>query len=364
MWRVQFTIMEPTGRKRRLSRLFKTKTDAKTFLQSLRRGERIEAAARNREMTLAEWFAWLAENDWPVNLASSTVASRKKRFEKYVAKSLGDVPLSKLDPLRIRAFYQQLTEQGVSKSLLIAIKADLVRAFNQAVSPYQRIPTSVANPFQLALSQASPREAVALTAEQVRQAITAPELMEPHRALLATLLLAGLRLGEVMALTRAQLRFHENLIVVDRAVRVEFGGKQSIGPPKGGKTRCAVMCRTLETILRSFVSGMAADHLLWPAATCNQPKMKKLFYTMWRDIAALAKLPQDMSPHDCRLTHVNLIEKLMPNVSVTTLKEHVGHAAAGVTEANYTRPLTAAQRLLRDELDRLLGPKKNRTPKA
>ncbi len=53
-----------------------------------------------------------------------------------------------------------------------------------------------------------------------------------------------------------------------------------------------------------------------------------------------------MSPHDCRLSHINWIEKLMPDVSPTTLKEHVGHAAVGVTEVNYTRPLTSAQEVL------------------
>jgi hypothetical protein len=62
-----------------------------------------------------------------------------------------------------------------------------------------------------------------------------------------------------------------------------------------------------------------------------------------------------MSPHDCRLSHINWIEKLCPEVSATTLKEHVGHAADGVTEVNYTRPITPSQALLRESLDRLLG---------
>ena len=44
-------------------------------------------------------------------------------------------------------------------------------------------------------------------------------------------------------------------------------------------------------------------------------------------------------------------------MSTTTLKEHVGHSATGVTEANYTRPITSAQQILRDELDRVLGTK-------
>ena len=83
--------------------------------------------------------------------------------------------------------------------------------------------------------------------------------------------------------------------------------------------------------------------------------MKKRFYEFWKATAALAGLPAEMSPHDCRLTHVNLIEKLMPLVSVTTLKEHVGHAATGVTEANYTRPISASQKILIVELDRVFG---------
>ena len=50
----------------------------------------------------------------------------------------------------------------------------------------------------------------------------------------------------------------------------------------------------------------------------------------------------------------------MPKVSVTTLKEHVGHAATGVTEANYTRPIMPSQKILRDELDRVFGSLKKR----
>jgi integrase len=83
--------------------------------------------------------------------------------------------------------------------------------------------------------------------------------------------------------------------------------------------------------------------------------MKKLVYATWRTIVKDAKLPPDMSPHDCRLTHINWIEKLIPEVSRTTLKEHVGHAADGVTETNYTRPLSTAQSGLRDALERVVG---------
>lgn len=357
-WRVQFTEVDESGFKNRLSRIFKTKTEAKEFLQSLRRGERFQQARRNRELTLGEWINWLAEHDWPETLAPFTVDSRKRRFEKYVAKHFGNTPLSKIDALKVRAFYRKLRDQGASESLIVTIKGDLVRAFNQAITPYQRVSMNVANPFRLPLAQPKPREAIALNAEEVRKALAQPGLSDKQRTLLATFLLAGLRLGEVMALTRGQVRLEENLIVVDRAIRIGFGGTQTVGLPKGGKTRNAVMCRTLAAIMAPFIAGMAPEDVVWSAATQNQPRMKKLVYATWRTIRRDAKLPDGMSPHDCRLTHINLIEKLMPLVSVTTLKEHVGHAATGVTEANYTRPISSAQEILRDELDRVLGPQK------
>jgi integrase len=354
-WRVQFVVVGDTGLKTRISRIFATKTEAKAFLQQLRRGERIEEVRRQRELTLGEWFEWLAENDWPESLASVTIAQRRARFRKYVQVHFGRVPLSQIDPLQVRAFYRQLRDQGASTTLILSVKSDLVRAFNQAITPYQRVPMSLANPFRLPLPQPKARVAVALTPDEVKTALSCPALTLESQAMLGLLLLAGLRLGELMAITRGQLRFDDDLIAIDRAVRVEFGGRQSIGLPKGGKTRSAVMCRTLKQILAPFALTMPEDALLFPAASANKPRMKKVMYRAWEAAKATAGLPSEMSPHDCRLTHINIVEKLMPRVSVTSLKEHVGHAASGVTEANYTRPITSGQRIFRDELDRVLG---------
>ncbi len=337
---MQFTQVEATGQKRRLSRIFPTKTEAKKFLQGLRRGERIEAARSSRELTLKEWFDWLAENDWPDSIAEVTIGYRTKRFAKYVEKELGDTPLTRIDPMRVRAFYRKLREGGMGEWQLIAVKSDLVRAFNQAIIPYQRVATSVANPFRLPVPQPVPRVAVALTPVQVREALAQPELNDSQRAMLGVLLLAGLRLGEMMALMWGQLRFEDHVIIVDRAVKIGKGGRQSVGPPKGNKTRNAVMCPTLRKLIEAHAGQFEPGRHLWRATVENIPRMKKLVYASWRALRKASKLPVDMSP---------------PTVSSTTLKEHVGHAAAGVTEASYTRPLSTAQEILRNEIERVIG---------
>lgn len=354
-WRVQFIQELDTGAKQRLSRIFPTKTEAKTFLRELRSGTRKVRARSKRELTLGEWFEWLAVNDWPETLASNTITYRRSRFKNYVETHLGHLPLSHINPFRVKAFYNSLRDQGKSQSLIIAVKADLVRAFNQAVTPYQQVPMTVANPFRLPLQQAKPRRAIALTPSEVKSAIEHAKLDDLQRAMLGSLLLAGLRLGELMALTREQLQFDHDIIVIDRAVRMEGNGRQQVGLPKGGKTRNAVMCGTLKAILLPFTLEMSPEDFLFSAANENKPRMKKLVYATWRTIVRDANLPHELTPHDCRLTHINIIEKLMPNVSVTSLKEHVGHSATGVTEANYTRPLTTSQAILRNELDRIFG---------
>lgn len=359
-WRVQFTHLDELGRKKRSSRLFPNKTEAKTFLQSLRRGARIEAAQVRKETTLSGWIDWLVENDWSENLDDKTVSLRVGQFIKYVKPVFGGVPLSKINPLAVRAFYKELRDKGVGDATIRGIKSAMVRVFNLAISPYQQVPMTVANPFCLTLAMPKRREAVALAPQEAFKAIDADRLSDSDRAMLAVFLLAGLRLSEQMALTKGQICFEKNLIMVDRAVKLDKKGKQTVGLPKGDKVRAAVMCRKLKSILQPVCENKEDSDFIW-ASEANTPKMKNRIYKAWDRIVETCGLPPDMSPHDCRLTHINWIEKLLPEVSPTTLKEHVGHAAVGVTEVNYTRPITPAQDILRKGLDRLMKePKKKK----
>ncbi len=354
-WRVQVTIQDAQGAKKRLSRLFDTQRDGKAFLRSLERETDRAVLVTTKPMTVGEWFKWLAENDWPESLAPFTIKTRKARFSKYAEARWGNVPLVKVDPLEVREFYVRLRDDGIGQATREGVKGDLVRAFNQAISPYRRVPATLANPFCLPIDAKVSRDAVALTPEQAKKALKSSALDDNQRAILATMLLGGLRLGEMMALTVRQLDFENGLILVDQAVSVEYGGAQSIGLPKGGKKRVAVMSQTLGDCLKAITMGQSPETFLFAATTANQPRMKKLVYSTWRTIVKDAKLPTGMTPHDCRLSHINWIEKLLPEVSATTLKEHIGHAAIGVTEINYTRPISTAQDLLRQGLERLLA---------
>ncbi len=354
-WRVQIVVQDAKGAKKRLSRIFPSQRDGKDFIRSLQRDSDRASIEATREMTLGQWFRWLVDNEWTEGLDSKTVRSRVVRFEKYVEQEWGGVPLTKIDPIEVKAFYKNLREDGIGHATREAIKGDLVRAFNLAISPYKRVPTIWGNPFRLPMDSAPTRDAVALTPDQARKALKSKKLDDKQRSILGVLLLGGLRLSEMMALTKRQLNFKEGLILVDQAVHLEYGGAQSVTLPKGGKIRSAVMCDGLKTLLEPFTSKMEGSDFVFSATTGNQPRAKNLVYATWRTIVRDASLPASMTPHDCRLTHINWIEKLCPEVSVTTLKEHIGHAGSGVTEVNYTRPLSTSQTQLANAIDSLLN---------
>jgi integrase len=353
-WRVQTVVKDGLGGKRRISRLFSTQKEGKDFLRSLIKDEESALALAVKEVTLGEWFEWLAQNDWPDTLDAKTIAYRRGRFKKYVAKRWGNVPLTKIDPIEVKAFYKKLREDGVGHATRQVLRSDLVRAFNQAVSPYRKVPMIWGNPFRLSIDSPPKRDAVALTPMEAMEALRSENLDDSRRAMLAVFLLGGLRLSEQMALTVRQVNFDKGLIYVDQALLLDEKGVQDVGLPKGDKKRTVVMCAELAGMLRPICACKPQDAYLWPAMSENKPRMKKLVYATWRTIVKDAQLPLAMSPHDGRLSHINWIEKLCPDVSTTTMKEHVGHAAEGVTEVNYTRPISPAQDLLRESLSRLV----------
>lgn len=240
-WRVQYILPDTDGTKKRISRVFGTQKEAKDFLRTIKRSDEVAAIHKVKEMTFGTWFMWLAENDWPGTLDPKTIRDRVARYKKYAEDRWGGIPLTKIDPLDVKAFYTKLAENGVGEHTRIALKAGLVRAFNQAITPYRRVPHFWSNPFCLDMPTPERRQAVALTPEQARVALAAPDLSDRRRAMLGVFLLAGLRLGEQMALTRGQLDMENGLICVDRAVKLDAKSAQEVGLPKGGKVRTAVI---------------------------------------------------------------------------------------------------------------------------
>ncbi len=373
-WRVQWAYDDPiTGQLAGVDRTFPAQAEAARFLKDLKArvhtGQKIEEANAKRALILNAWFDDLAgktangyQGRWREDgMKLPTIATKVSRYNAHVRGSdLGLLPLQHLDIDRARAFFREMKEAGRSKATMKDVQGVLVKVLNDAIDTYEKVP-NLRNPFpKVRLETPEIREAIAVTPQDAMRAIRKLETPE-DRAFLGLFFLAGLRLGEQMAITSGQIDFEKGVIVIDRAVKLDPTGHQEIGLPKGDKIRVVAMCQTLAKLVKPLQKDN--DSCLFPANCENKPRMKKVVYGRWRRILKESGLPENLELRDCRLSHNTWIEKYCPKVSLSTRLEHMGHSVnrsdsqhKGLTVnlRNYTRFLSAAHDILRKELERLI----------
>ena len=372
-WRTQWSYQDPVSRELiTIDRTFPSQAEAARFLKGLKAqvhtGQKVAEASSKRLLTLNAWFDDLAgtpENHFHGRWAEDgmkpqTVAVKVSRYNAHVRNSeLGHMPLQHLDVDMARAFFRGMKEAQKSKATIKDVQGVLVKVLNDATDTYEKLP-NLRNPFpKVKLESPDVRQAMVVSPKEAMAAIRT--LSDPtDRAFLALFFLAGLRLSEHLAITKHQIDFERGVIIVDRSVKFGRTGHQEIGLPKGDKTRLAAMCPTLATLLKPALGD--TEHL-FPAATLDQPRAKKLVYATWRRILGEAGLPVGLEPRDCRLSHNSWLEKLCPKVSISTRLEHMGHSinrsnsehkGLTVNVRNYTRFLTEGHDVLRKELERVV----------
>ena len=324
----------------KVDKIFPTKGDAQKWLN--RNGAKA-SDKRKSEWTLEQTFDWLKDTVWPQKLEKSTIGTRLCRYNLHVHNDWGGYLLSDIDPVEFQEWILKVKASGVGDPTVQKIKSDLVTLWNEAVR-YGRAPRTYANPFMVEISGGPVRVATVLSPNVVVKAVL--KATDAKRTLLALGFYAGLRIGEIQALTWSQIR--ESFILVDRAVKAR---PEVVGLPKKNRVRQVVLCEHLRVVLDNH--DRVGEHVL-RQLRFDKHLTKKQVYTLWKDAVSESGLPAGIKTHDMRLNHINWLEKLAPEVSDTTLREHVGHATSGVTQTNYTRPLTDSQRSLANSLDRIL----------
>ena len=176
--------------------------------------------------------------------------------------------LSALNRDHSRAHVRRIKEAGATHATVVDVVGVLKKVVNDAIrerpeprdlmNPFERLPLRTHEEAVIAAIERQAKEdeegpATVLVSPKVARAAM-DRLTDPKRcAYLAVHLLAGLRLGEAMALTREQIDFRRKVIVIDRAVHVGPNGDQWVGLPKRNKIRMVAMCPTLALILDAHV---------------------------------------------------------------------------------------------------------------
>ena len=187
--------------------------------------------------------------------------------------------------------------------------------------------------------------------DEIRRFLDTARKIEPeHYAFFATLLLSGMRLGEVRALQWRDIRFDEQLISVTKSLR-----KGEVTPPKTAAANCrAEIPPELVTILKEYrlKRGRAGD-----IEMVFGSQLSYWFRKAFHRILKAAGI-ENRRIHDLR--HSFAANCLRLGCSLHWLKTQLGHSSISVTSDTYGHLVPSNDRTYINNLGSILQPNCNR----
>jgi integrase len=228
VWRARYRA--PDGAER--SRSFARKSDAEAFLTKIEdsklRGDWIDPSlgkARVREYA-DQWLTTKAD------VGPRTFVNIEARLRMHVVPYFGTFPLNRVRPSHVRAFVAELVRAGYAPSTVKAIYQIVAQIFAQAAVD-GLVPRSPC--IGIETPRERQREEMHFLEPEHVNALAAA-LDHRYRALIYTAAYAGLRAGELGALTTRRLDLLKGTLHVAESAG-EVGGRRIVGPTKTGRVR-------------------------------------------------------------------------------------------------------------------------------
>jgi integrase len=232
--------------------------------------------------------------------------------------------MSKLSPRDVRSWHAVLAKAGKIGPVSVAKAYRLLKTICATAVEDELINRNPCN-LKGAAVERSPERTV-LSVAQVNALI---EAIEPrYRAMIVLGAWCGLRLGELLALTRADVDLLHATVRVDKSAAEMKSGARLVGPPKtaAGVRIVSIPPHVIPLIdhhLATF-SAPGVDGLVF-VGTLGQAVRRASFYTAWKRARLAIKLT-DVHFHDLRHTGATLAAAT--GASTKELMARLGHASS------------------------------------
>lgn len=279
---------------------FRTKRDAEAYLATVRtdmdRGHWVNPLAG--KVTLTDYSAkWLEQRP---DLRPRTVELYESELRLHILPTLGGLELAKITPTKVRDWHAGLLRADKPGNPTVAKCYRLLHAIlNTAVADE----LLVRNP--CVIKGAGQEKAAERPIASIPQVFDIADTIEPRfRAMVLIGAFVGLRLGEMLALTRERVDLlHGRIKVVEQYQQLK-DGTLLLGPPKSDAgIRTVAIPAMLKPELEAHLATFAAPGkkgLLF-CGPDGQPVRRASWYTAWgRAMKALDI--EGMNPHDLRHT--------------------------------------------------------------
>lgn len=221
-WYCKFYYTDYTGaKKQKKKRGFKLQREAKEWERAF-----LERLQGTPDMTFQALYDIYME-DISHRLRPGTVKKAESVFRNHILPDFKDRAINSITPADIRTWQNRLLGAGYSGGYLEQIHIHMSILFNYAVT-YYNLPS---NPCKKAGSMGKQTRSMNFwTIEQYNRFIPYVTDISAHTAL-QLLFYSGMRFGEMMALTLADLDFKENTVSVSKTLH-HTAKCDTVGPPK------------------------------------------------------------------------------------------------------------------------------------
>ena len=266
---------------------------------------------------------WLARQEQ--TLSPSYYRTISYAYGKHVRPKWAGVAVNRVDSLDVKAWAASITRNGSSATVVNRAVGILAGILDDAVE-HRALAFNPARRFKRGEKpKKSPKRHIYLTEEDVCRLA---EESGRHADLVLTLAFTGLRWGEAIALTVADIEFLKRRISVHRNA-VLVGQDFEVGQTKGKENRMVPVAASVLSRLAARCEGRSASDLLFPARGGGYLKRPSYDSTGWFNRAVERAQVQTITPHDLRHTCASLA--VSAGANVLAVSRMLGHKDPSVT---------------------------------
>lgn len=326
-WRVQ--IMDghkPNGKKNILTFTAPTKGEVQQKVRQYFAAKETGQYAQTRKTPFNQWA-----DTWYTGYRDQVQPSTYANYQytlKLLKAHFGSRPIQDIQLIHIDSFLSGLGKTGYSVSLITKCKAMLIQLFAYA-EDNNLIPKNPALRARVAkdcdLEAPGRKDAFTMEEEAALMAELPDDLLGNS---IRTLLVTGLRVQELLALTPDDIAEDGSSVRVNKAIKM-VDGVPVLGPPKSKTSNRVIPVPTDYRGIVQKLRSQGGKAFLWsstrPDLLFNVKRFRQLYYR------ALDQLPdvRRLSPHCCRHTYVTRLEA--SGVPLQLIARLAGHSSTGTT---------------------------------
>lgn len=338
-WLIQYRYTDWQGiRRKSTKRGFDTKREAEEWLRNFLQSQQADFNMKFEE------FIKLYYEDMKPRIRENTMNTKKYIIDLKILPFFGKKNVNKITPADVRKWQNELISQGYSQTYLRTINNQLTAIFNFAVRYYDL----KSNPCTKAgsMGKNSADEMKFWTKEEFSEFIDG--VMDKQKSYVAfmTLFWTGIRVGELLALTPADINFDERTISISKSYQ-RLGGKDVVTPPKTPKSNRVI---TVPDFLLADIKDYM-NRIYCLESTDRLFNMTKSFLEKEMQRGIKNSGVKRIRIHDIRHSHCALLFEM--GITPLEVADRLGHERVETTLNTYAHLYPNKQRTLSDKLQKL-----------